>query len=65
MSLLVLLQAEPGPVAIRNISGMVSNVGFPIAAFYLMYKMVNQSMRENTQALQELRAYIKENNGKH
>lgn len=32
----------------------INTVGFPIAAFLLMYRMANDTIRENTEALQEL-----------
>jgi hypothetical protein len=34
--------------------GMISNVGFPIAAFLLMYRLATKTMRENTEAIQSL-----------
>jgi len=33
---------------------MISNVGFPIAAFLLMYRMATQTMKENTEAIKNL-----------
>ena len=35
----------------QEIASFVSSVGFPIVAFYLMYKMVNQQMKETANAL--------------
>ena len=34
-----------------EIASLISSVGFPIVAFYLMYKMVNQQMKDNTEAI--------------
>lgn len=33
----------------------ISTVGFPIVAFMLMYRMANQTIKQNTQALQNMR----------
>jgi hypothetical protein len=50
-----------------QISTLVSNVGFPIAAFWLMYSMaergirkLNETVEKNTYALSELKILIKE-----
>ena len=37
---------------------IISNVGFPICAFLLMYKQSNDVIKENTQAIAELRNEI-------
>jgi len=37
---------------------MVSNVGFPIAAFLLMYRLATQTISENTEALQDLKLQL-------
>ena len=29
----------------------ISTIGFPIVAFYLMYRMVNEQLQENTKAI--------------
>lgn len=34
-----------------EIASLISSIGFPIVAFYLMYKMVNQQMKDNTEAI--------------
>lgn len=34
-----------------EIAALISSVGFPIVAFYLMYRMVNNQMKENTDAI--------------
>lgn len=34
-----------------EIASLVSSVGFPIVAFYLMYRMVNNQIKDNTQAM--------------
>ena len=39
--------------------GLVSNVGFPIAAFFLMWKFSTGTIKENTQVLRELKTIIK------
>ena len=35
--------------------------GFAPIAFYLMYKMANTTIKDNTQALQELRTHLNNN----
>jgi hypothetical protein len=37
---------------------MIANVGFPIAAFVMMYRLATSTIRENTQALQELKLQL-------
>ena len=37
---------------------LISNVGFPICAFLLMYKQSNDVIRENTKAIAELKNEI-------
>lgn len=32
----------------------VKDLGFPIVAFFLMYRMANNTIKENSQALREL-----------
>lgn len=39
---------------------LISNVGFPIAAFCAMYYMCNTTIKENTKALNELVNIIKD-----
>lgn len=34
-----------------EIAALISSVGFPIVAFYLMYRMVNGTLKECTQAI--------------
>lgn len=41
-------------LATHDVMGMISNVGFPIAAFLLMYRMATKTIEENTRALQDL-----------
>jgi hypothetical protein len=36
----------------------IGTVGFPIVAFFLMYQMTNDTIRKNTEAIQELREAI-------
>ena len=37
---------------------MISNVGFPIAAFYLMFRMASTTIKENTEAIHNLSVMI-------
>lgn len=37
---------------------LISNVGFPICAFLLMYKQSNDVINENTKAIAELKSEI-------
>lgn len=37
---------------------LISNVGFPICAFLLMYKQSNDVIKENTRAIAELKTEI-------
>ncbi len=34
-----------------EILSAISTIGFPIVAFYLMYRMINEQIRENTKAI--------------
>ena len=34
---------------------MISSIGFPIVAFYLMYNMCNTTIKENTNVVKELK----------
>ena len=34
-----------------EIFSAISTIGFPIVAFYLMYRMVNEQLKENTKAI--------------
>ena len=43
---------------------LISNVGFPICAFLLMYNQSNTIIKENTQAITDLRNEIAKNNEK-
>ncbi len=38
---------------------LVSNVGFPIAAFIMMYYMCNTTLKENTKAVSDCSELIK------
>jgi len=42
----------------ESITEFISNVGFPILAFLLMYRMANSTIKENTIALTELKKAI-------
>ena len=35
----------------QELASFISQVGFPIVAFYLMYRMVNNQMKDNTDAI--------------
>lgn len=37
-----------------EIISLISNVGFPIAAFCAMYYMCNQTIKENTKAINDV-----------
>lgn len=39
----------------------ISTVGFPIVAFILMYRFAKETVRENTEAIRELRNEITRN----
>jgi len=39
--------------------GLISNVGFPIAAFVMMYRLARNTIKENTEALQDLKMEVK------
>lgn len=38
----------------------ISQVGFPIVAFLLMYRMARQTIKENTEALEKLAAEVRQ-----
>jgi len=42
----------------EQFAGMISNVGFPMAAFYLMYRMATNTISENTAAINNLRLQL-------
>lgn len=42
----------------ETIIQLISNVGFPICAFLLMYKQSNDVIKENTIAIAELKSEI-------
>lgn len=39
---------------------LIREFGFPIVAFFLMYRMVDTTIKDNTNALHELRMVIKD-----
>lgn len=39
---------------------IINAVGFPIFAFILMWKLANETIKDNTNAIMELREFIKE-----
>lgn len=56
----------PLQITSDGIVSIISNVGFPIAAFMLMYRMANQTIKDNTAAITELHTEVKrlrENHG--
>lgn len=38
----------------EELTSLISNVGFPIAAFCAMYYMCNQTIKENTKAISDV-----------
>ena len=52
----VIMRAKGGDVMdVDVIMQAISNVGFPIVAFCLMWYLCNTTIKENTQAITELR----------
>lgn len=45
-------------VCMDTLIQLISNVGFPICAFLLMYKQSNDVIKENTKAIAELKSEI-------
>ena len=39
---------------------IINTVGFPIFAFVLMWRLANETIKDNTKAIMELREFIKE-----
>ena len=48
---------------IDEISTMISSVGFPIVAFYLMYTMCNSTVSKVNDSIQELKETLAELKG--
>ena len=48
----------------EDISQLIANVGFPIAAFVMMFYMCNTTIKENTKALAEINLTISKFHGK-
>lgn len=48
----------------ETVINLISNVGFPICAFLLMYKQSNTTIKENTKALTELKNELSKNREK-
>jgi len=44
--------------ATEQATTLISNVGFPITAFLLMYRMTRQTIKENTETLRDLQNEI-------
>lgn len=42
----------------ETLINLISNVGFPICAFLLIYKQSNDVIKENTKAISELKTEI-------
>ncbi|MGC8833847.1 MAG: hypothetical protein ACP5R4_07295 [Armatimonadota bacterium] len=42
------------------VTRLIGNVGFPIGAFLMLYRLVTGTLAENTRAVQELRAAVTE-----
>jgi hypothetical protein len=43
------------PIAFQEVAAFIGQVGFPVVAFYLMYNMAKDTIKENTSALVEIR----------
>lgn len=43
----------------ESIITLISNVGFPIVAFLLMFRLTNSTIKENTNTLMKLTEQIK------
>ena len=50
-----------GGVKMDTFIQLISNVGFPICAFLLMYNQSNTIIKENTKAITELKNEISKN----
>ena len=48
----------------ENFAQLISNVGFPIAAFCAMFYMCNTTIKENTKALTDINLTINKFHGK-
>ena len=44
----------------NEIATLISNVGFPIAAFCAMFYMCNTTIKENTKAIVDLKLFLKD-----
>ena len=42
----------------ETVINLITNVGFPICAFLLMYKQSNDVIKENTKAISELKTCL-------
>lgn len=47
------------PAAFDGMIHLISNVGFPIAAFLMMFWLAHSTIRENTEALRDLKNEIR------
>jgi len=45
-------------VALQEIGAVVAQVGFPVVAFYLMFTMAKDTIKENTKALIDIRLVL-------
>lgn len=43
-----------------ELTTLISNVGFPIAAFCAMFYMCNTTIKENTKAIIDLKMFLKD-----
>ena len=41
-----------------NLPQLISNIGFPIIAFFLMYRLAEKTIKKNTEAIKELKDTI-------
>jgi len=42
----------------NSVVSLISNVGFPIAAFLLMFRLTTKTIKENTEALKQLKESV-------
>jgi hypothetical protein len=43
------------PIAFQEVAAFIGQVGFPVVAFYLMYNMAKETIKENTETLVQVR----------
>lgn len=40
------------------LANAITNIGFPIVAFFLMYKLVTETIKENTKAINKMNVWL-------